>query len=467
MQTINSIDVLELSKYILNTETIIKGNNNFGKIFKIKEYQYSGELDENNLPHGFGIIEYLNHPTIKSYSGTFYHGEKNGLSTEIYHNDCIYNGNFINGIKCGQGKLYNTNGLLKFGGEWIDDNIVGEIVGYEYKNNKKIYYGCIQNNKYHGYGIEYDDNCIIRIGYYENGQVIKCLNFHKNKNNIIVKEASTEHLTTITNQVNTLCNKLIITLNDITYFDKYMLSNIVENVTRKNIKNEVYYIGSIKMTNGIVNHLVGKYFTHNSDKYVLEGTFELNSENKECIISGTITKYKGYNQNIPIAIGIFNDFNIEYHSIDYDYIGKKLVSGKFYNMNHRHFKFCDNYSKLFFDGIYLNGRPESGKLYKYINENKQELVYSGTFETGNNAIIGNFSKFNEGQLYKNNKLYYDGCFSNNNMNGKGVTFYENESIEFIGTFLNGERNGLGMLFDEIGNLIAEGQFNYGELPINK
>lgn len=466
MQTISSIDVLELSKYMLNSNTVIRGQGNHGKIFRINEYQYFGELDENDLPHGFGEMEYFGHPTIKTYVGTFYYGEKHGTGTEVYHNDSIYSGEFINGQKCGFGKLYNTNGLLKYSGQWENDVIIGEIVGFEYKNNKKIYYGSLKNGKYHGYGIEYDDDCIIRIGYYdtctdgENGQVIKALNFHKNKNNVIIKEAQTEYIDTIINKVNNIYNNKTVTLEEIKSFDKYMISGDTQDVTRKNNKNEVYYVGSIKMVNGLIQQDVGKYFVHNAQKHVLEGVFT------DYFTFGSITMKKGNNQ-IPIATGKFDDININHHSLDYDYIAKKIIVGKLYNTNHRSFKHWNNCSKVYFEGTFINGRPDNGELYKYVNENEQELLFRGKFESNNSINIGIFSRFKEGQLYKNNKLYYDGHFSNNGeLNGRGTTFYENGTLEYVGLFSSGHRNGQGMLFDEIGNLISEGQFNHGDMPAN-
>jgi hypothetical protein len=463
MQTIGLIDVLELSKFKYDPYIVIRGINGFGKVFEINKYQYFGDLDENDLPHGDGDMEYFNHPTIKSYSGHFIGGQKNGIGKEIYHNDDIYYGNFIDGHKNGFGKMYTSNGLLKYEGIWENDNITGEIIGYEYKNNKKIYYGCIQNNKYHGYGIEYDDDCIVRIGYYENGTIVKSIDFYKNKTQTIIKEARSEHIDIITEKINDISNNNSnITLDVIKSFDAFMINENTTDITRKNDKNEVIYVGSIKIIDGQKYNDVGKFYANNGEKYVYDGVFD-----KDNFVLGSITKNKKNNQQIPVANGKFCELNINYHSIDFDYVGKKLTQGKLYNMSHRSFKQWTNCPKVYFEGTFLNGRPNTGELYKYINENEHELLFSGTFESTNNISIGLFTKFEQGKLYKNNKLYYEGKFSNGVMSGKGSTFYENGSIQYIGSFDNyGERHGQGMLFDELGNLVAEGNFNHGEIPKN-
>ena len=72
--------------YLLNSNTDL---NNLGtktvQLFlanenvKTEKEQYFDdkklELDENDLPHGSGEMEYFGHPTIKTYVGTFYYGE--------------------------------------------------------------------------------------------------------------------------------------------------------------------------------------------------------------------------------------------------------------------------------------------------------------------------------------------------------------------------------------------------------
>ena len=268
MQTISSIDVLELSKLNYDSYSVIRGCDNFGKLFNINEYQYSGELNENNLPHGTGEMEYFNHPTLKCYIGDFVNGEKCGLGREIYTNDDIYAGTFVNGTKDGIGKMYTSNGLLKYDGIWVNGDIIGDIIGYEYKNNKKIYYGCMKNGNYHGYGVEYDDNCIIRIGYYEDGKIIKSIELYKNKNTTIVKEAPTEFVDIITDKINNIYNNDKITLDEIKEFDNYMIGDNMQDITRKNEKNEIVYIGSIKIIDGIKYNDVGTYYTQTGLKYI-------------------------------------------------------------------------------------------------------------------------------------------------------------------------------------------------------
>jgi hypothetical protein len=202
-------------------------------------------------------------------------------------------------------------------------------------------------------------------------------------------------------------------------------------------------------------------------KYIFTGVFDKNYFTFGSIKSKHKKNNNANNTEILIASGKFNELCFDFHSIDTDYVVKRLEQGKYYNYHHRSFKHWNNCQKVYFEGTFSNGRPVEGELYKYINENEQELLFKGKFETttNNSTAIGVFSKFKQGQLYINNKLHYDGNFSGGYICGKGTTFYENGSIEFIGTFnSNEERHGQGMLFDDVGNLIAQGQFVNGSAP---
>jgi len=146
MQTLKSINVESLNKKYDN-KIIIK-NDNYMKVWDMNNYHYSGEY-KNGQFNGNGTIKYINHPVLKSYCGEFINGVKEGYGIQIYQNDDIYYGNFLNNKRHGNGKLVNNVGLLKCNGNWSNDKFQDKIIGFDYDDKgNKIYFGCIENDKY-------------------------------------------------------------------------------------------------------------------------------------------------------------------------------------------------------------------------------------------------------------------------------------------------------------------------------
>ena len=179
MQTLKSIDILEINKHILKNKTIQRvPNSNYVKRWELGMYYYSGEVDSNNEFNNYGEIIYYNHPYIKSYKGNFINGNKEGKSQEIYTNDDIYDGMFIDNKRNGYGKLYSNNGILKYEGDWINDKIIGKITGFDYnKYGNKIYFGQMEDAKYNGFGIIMNNGNIIQYALYKDNEPISKLDF--------------------------------------------------------------------------------------------------------------------------------------------------------------------------------------------------------------------------------------------------------------------------------------------------
>ena len=64
-----------------------------------------------------------------------------------------YEGDLINGMRNGQGKLYYKNGNIKYEGEFANDKFEG--TGKFYYTDGNYYIGQFKNGLKHGKGIEY------------------------------------------------------------------------------------------------------------------------------------------------------------------------------------------------------------------------------------------------------------------------------------------------------------------------
>ena len=94
------------------------------------------------------------------YDGDWKKGEKHGKGVEKYYNrdsslDRKYIGNFKNGYRSGEGKVYKLqNNELFYEGTFKNGHIVK---GKKYRNGQIIYEGSFSKNKYNGNGKSYGD----------------------------------------------------------------------------------------------------------------------------------------------------------------------------------------------------------------------------------------------------------------------------------------------------------------------
>ena len=152
---------------------------NYGKIFytKLLIYHdtissfYSGEVNINNEKHGYGILlksdgskfegswikdNFTGWGRFIDYDGTliesnFINGKANGKGMKKNINNCIYIGDLINNLKDGYGKEETNEHIYE--GEFKNDKKNG--------NGKLIYK--LLNDIYEG---EFKDNCITGVGFY-------------------------------------------------------------------------------------------------------------------------------------------------------------------------------------------------------------------------------------------------------------------------------------------------------------
>jgi hypothetical protein len=168
---------------------------------------YEGEMNIDNLKHGFGILTTPQYQ-LKGFwrkneftgwgrkssrngeimEGKFIKGKLNGKG--IFKNlTCIYEGEFLDSKRCGKGELktnkyiykgdfdndqFNGNGFIefldegsKYNGNFVKNEIYGKGI-FEWKNGD-IYEGDMKKGKMHGYGKFTFNDGTIYGGEYRNG----------------------------------------------------------------------------------------------------------------------------------------------------------------------------------------------------------------------------------------------------------------------------------------------------------
>lgn len=127
---------------------------------KTKKYDdgsiYVGEMN-GDIPHGRGVLTYSSNDNC---------------------NRKKYEGEFINGVKAGQGTMTWNDGQ-KYMGEWVNDNMDG-LGTYSYKSGN-IYQGPFKKNKAEGQGKLIYLSGDIYVGSYKNDQrngpgKLQCIN---------------------------------------------------------------------------------------------------------------------------------------------------------------------------------------------------------------------------------------------------------------------------------------------------
>ena len=450
MQMQNQSNISELVKLSLSKKIILKKGLN-AKIWNLNEYEYTGTVNKDDRFDGYGILKYLDKSTdIIKYQGDFINGLKNGNGKETYQNDDIYIGNFKNGMKNGNGKLYSKDGTIKYSGLWSNNEATNDMVYYEYdENNRKKYYGSFRNGRYHGLGVIFNKNeNITSIGEYNDGHLIKVLEFNINP---VIKEMYICRMTEdISKSVDIIFDAIRepFDMNKLEKIRYYMIDESYNgNIIIRNEFNEIYYTGQIKDNNFngkgeykiIDNHVV---------KFIFEGVFENNKFINGIIKSntGSINNSDESLSNISqMYIGTYKDGIIVNQNLTLYDILKKLDEG-IYNYSDI------NTNKYRCDGKFNDGKFSNGTMY--LNNIK---VYEGSFADFN--VYHGYGK----EYYSSGIMKYEGGFRNGKYNGQGTIYYENGNLEYYGSYLFGDRHGHGILYLDDGTLVYEGNFRHNNI----
>lgn len=129
--------------------------------------KYIGEWKMNKI-YGKGTKYYTESSDFKNYTGDFIRGIKNGNGDVIFANGDTYSGEWKDGVRYGIGTYTWTDGA-KYVGEWKDNNRDGQGT-YTYAGGS-YYIGEYKDNRMHGQGTYTIPDNRVDSGYFENDQL--------------------------------------------------------------------------------------------------------------------------------------------------------------------------------------------------------------------------------------------------------------------------------------------------------
>lgn len=133
---------------------------------------YTGAIDENNVPHGFGNIEYsqaYSGDKLVFYDGLWNHGFLDGYGC-LNTIEGTYTGHFVNDQFHGEGKFVENNGNT-YVGTFVHDEKEGKGTYFKSKDNEQVvvYEGEYKKGKMHGPGLSRQDDGMLYEGLFQNG----------------------------------------------------------------------------------------------------------------------------------------------------------------------------------------------------------------------------------------------------------------------------------------------------------
>ena len=228
---------------------------------------------------------------------------------------------------------------------------------------------------------------------------------------------------------------------------EYSYGNYCKGILYEN--NKEIYKGLLKKG---LPHRAKNLTIYDKNKYkVYKGDFDSFKYNGKGILY-----YR--NSNIIYFEGYFIDNNYD-NGVMFDPEGNILYEGKFID-NHpkesKNIKYYERNGNIKYIGDFKEGKYHGfGKLYN--NNNHNNIVIDGFFE--NNKI--------KGKLFKNNILYYEGEFLNEEIQGNGIFFYENGKKYIEGNFQKEYIFGKGIKYYENGSKKMDGIFKSINICIGK
>ena len=422
---------------------LIKYNKYFQNIFKINLIDYK------RLSGKYIIYkseekgkEYDGFRKCLLYEGEFLNGERNGEGKEYEYSDkgndislhLIFEGEYLKGKRNGKGKEYYHNGTLKFIGEYksgnkwdgkeydTKGNLLFELKqgkGFikEYYRNEKLKY---EGDYLNGKGKEYS---------YISGTLEYEGEFLDGKRNGQGKEYDAGRLEfegeykngkKWTGKGYDLNNNLVYELKEGKGFVKEYHCNhcngreisegeyINGEKNGKFIEYDVY--GNLffegEYLNGKKNGQ-GKEYSH--EYLIFEGEYYNNNrlKGKEFYYKNYLAKYEGKLYTTSSKEFYYKRLSVEYEG---EYLCDKKWNGIGFDM-------------------------DGNKIYELVNGNGKVREYTNGFLSFEGEYL-NSEKNGKGKLYFFSHLIYDGEFLNGNFNGKGKVFDMKGNLEFEGEFLN-------------------------------
>ena len=319
----------------------------------------------------------------------------------------IYEGEYLNGLKNGKGKDYNSiNGMLEFDGEYLHGRKwFGKITKYDqYKN--LIFEGYYQNGEINGSAKEYTNSLSQNVYCVFDGEYLNGKKWNSKRIKIYDSNYESEYISGKEVRYGYHNGKLI--------YESELYNN------KKHGKGKEYY------NNGKLR-FEGEY--QNGLKY--EGKFYTRSGKEYSIEKGN-GKAKEYNELNTLI------FDGEYLN------GEKNGKVKEYDSN----------GKIKFDGEYIKGE-KNGKAKEY---NNGILIFDGEYLNGEKN-----GKVKECQIiydyhWVSGTVLFEGEYLNGKKNGKAKEYIKDKLV-FEGKYLNGKKSGFAKLYKKDGSLLFKGNYS--------
>ena len=358
----NKLDMIKYNKKIQNLLGI--DINNY------KELSGKYKIDGIN---SYGK-EYILNTNILLFEGEYLNKKRNGEGKEYnYFGELIYEGGYINGKRERWGLEYDDKGELIFEGE--------------YKNGKR----------WIGYGkentIDFDGTLLTFEGEYKNGKIWKGIEYE---------------------------SRTVININ---LYEDYIIK----------FKGE-YFNG--KRWNGFGYDSKGNYlYTLKSGNGKVEAKFKLIQDGCNFIYKGefingeSICKHSIY--------GYLRPYNQQIKLFEGEYLNGKIKNGKWYDENgiiECEIKNGNGKGKEYYKNKSLIKGPYDDNEYHSLY-----ILFEGEYLNGERNGKGKEYYSPEEEYDYKKGVKFKGEYLNGKRNGKGKEFYENGALKFEGEYFNGER----------------------------
>ena len=405
--------------YLSNGLKLKKGHffhdllNGFGKLYyQNGRLYYEGNFLNDNFENEG--IEYTNIGK-KSYIGSYKNGLYNGFGIKLYDNNDVYEGNWEDGLKHGEGKLKKEDGSYLDGLWQTDVFISGKEFGKLYRFVKPP----LPNENIDIIHLQHESPPV-RLHTEES-------DYPKINDNI---------------QENQFCWYF----GDIS--DKKAHGNGVEY-----FENESRYEGEF-----VNNKRHGKGVLWNKNGVrVSKGIFI------DGLLNGLGKIYNGENGVIEKR-GFFKNEFLEGEGVIYDSYGKVLYQGAFVKNIKEGYGIFYNKIAEKYEGNFVNDQKEGKGKEWYIDGSKYEGLFQNNYRHGYGEVYhtnGDFYKgdwykdtiFGNGELFsKADKTNYVGEFANNEKNGYGVMTNLSNKEKYEGNWVDSQKSGLGDFFYKNGDV---------------
>ena len=379
-------------------------------------------------------------------------GNLDGKGVFIWNNGVKYIGNWKDGNMSGEGVLFDNNNKLIFEGNYYNNKKYGQ--GKFVIKDKEYYEGEFFDDKMEGKGTYHYENGDVWEGQFKNNQKngVGIMTYHNN-NDVFLYEFENDNYMGAT-MLNPEEKAYVTSLQQ--EARKKLLENEKKNLAKKESQSAEEQNKKKKIESGLNKYTSSLYMQKSMIGFGIKIT-QMNQEVKE---TEEEKKHQLFLKNVEIfkkKEPFMMEKFFELKPLDYEeslslieqknnkYLGgvaKKKDGSNNYVMQGRGVLYNGKY---YYAGYWDNNEP-SGFFFRY---NKNKVINFQGFFLKDYSI----DPKKKGKVFFKNGEIYEGYFVNNKMHGFG-TYYFPTGNSFTGTFSNGKFDGTGKYFYDNG-LITE------------